>query len=247
MKKLAGFTLVEISIVLLVVGLLLSGLMSAYQNQVENNRIQETRQAMADIRDALYGFTLGHGHLPCPANPSLANHVAGAGQEARAASGDCAYENGVIPWSTLGTKELDAWGGRYTYRVTAYFADTSHASIGPSASCVPAADVAVSFAICSAGDIIIQNAAGSGGIPSSVAVIVSHGKNKRGAYTQNGGTRLAGAAGSELENANDDPKLVSQPFTYDNNLYSSTYYDDLVEWIPTSILIGKMATANRLP
>lgn len=247
MRKLAGFTLVEISIVLLIVGLMLSGLLSAYKNQVESNRIQETRQAMADIRDALFGFTLGHGHLPCPANPSVSNHLAGAGQEARAASGDCSYENGVIPWNTLGTKELDAWGGRYSYRVTSYFADTSHASIGPSASCVPAADMAVSFAICSAGDIIIQNAAGSGGIPSSVAVIISHGKNKRGAYTPDGGTRLPGAAGWELENANDDHTLVSQAFTYDKNSYSSEYYDDLVEWIPTAILIGKMATTNRLP
>src|SRR5471032_1633839 len=186
-----GFTLVELSIVLIIVGLMLSGMLSAYQSQTEANRIRETRHAMSEARDAIIGFALSNGHLPCSANPTLVNTAVGAGQEVRSgATGSCTYTDGVLPWATLGVKELDAWGKRYSYRVTGYFADTSNASIGPSATCAPAIDPAMSFAICSVGDITILPKSGAlGGIPAG-AVIVSHGKNLRGAYAHQGGARI---------------------------------------------------------
>lgn len=248
MKKQPGFTLVELSIVLLIAGLLLSGMLGAYQSQTEASRIRETRQAMREARDALIGFALSSGHLPCPANPALANSAATAGQEVRSgATGSCTYQDGVLPWATLGVKETDAWGKRYSYRVTGYFADASNTSIGPSATCTPAVDPAVSFAICSVGDITILPQAGAlGGIPS-VAVIVSHGKNLRGAYGPQGGTRLGGVTGDEQKNADDDASFVDHPFAHDADPLAAAYYDDLVEWVSPSILIGKMATVGRLP
>ncbi|MDR3411841.1 MAG: type II secretion system protein [Formivibrio sp.] len=248
MKKDLGFTLVEISIVLIIAGLMLSGMLGAYLSQIEANRIRETRQALHEVRDALIGFALSNGHLPCPANPALANTATLAGQEERSGvTGNCTYIDGVLPWATLGVKELDAWGKRYSYRVTSYFADTSNATIGPSATCIPAADPAVSFAICSVGDITILPQAGTlGGIPA-VAVIVSHGKNLRGAYGPSGGTRLGNLAGDELENANNDTSFVDHPFVHDADPLAENYFDDLVDWVSPSILIGKMAAASRLP
>lgn len=248
MKKQCGFTLVELSIVLLVAGLLLSGMLGAYQSQLEASRVRETRQAMREARDAIIGFALSTGHLPCPANPTLANTVATAGQEARSgAAGSCTYPDGALPWATLGLRELDAWGQRYSYRASGYFADTSNASIGPSSTCVPATDPAVSFAICSVGDLtILPQASALGGIPV-VAVIVSHGKNLRGAYGPQGGVRLGVPSGDELENADDDSRFVDHPFTHDADSHSAAYYDDLLDWVSPSILIGKMATSGRLP
>lgn len=243
-----GFTLIEISMALVIVGLLLTGMLGAYQIQIEASRIRETRQAMNEARDALIGFALVTGHLPCPANPVLANTAATAGQEVRSSvTGSCTYQNGVLPWATLGVKELDAWGKRYSYRATGYFADTSNTSIGPSSTCAPAIDPAVSFAICSAGDITILPQSGAlGGIPA-VAVIVSHGKNLRGAYDPRGGTRLGDLAGDEQENANDDALFVNHPFAHDADPFAAGYYDDLVEWVSPNILIGRMATTGKLP
>lgn len=247
MKRATGFTLVELSLALIIIGLVLSGMLGAYRNQLEANRIRETRQALADIREALFGFTLGHGHLPCPADPALASASPGAGVESRTAAGQCTREEGVLPWATLGLKELDAWGGRFSYRITDYFADTNHTTIGAGSSCAPAADLAISFAVCSSGDITILSQPGTLGVPTSVAVFVSHGKNLQGAYGPQGGTRSAGSTGAELENANEDTVFISQPFVNQINESSSVNYDDLVEWIPASLLIGKMVEAKRLP
>lgn len=250
MKKISGFTLVEVSVVLVIVALLLAGVMGAYRNQLEANRIRETRLALTDIRDAIFGFTIGSGHLPCPADPELAGSAAGAGQEARDAESKCAFSEGVVPWATLGVRELDAWGGRFSYRVTGDFADLDRLTIGDSATCAPAsetADIPVSFAVCSAGDLIILNRDGALGVPTSVAVIVSHGRNRVGSWGPQGGSRLAGATGPELENANQDPTFLSSPFAGAVETGSGVYYDDLVEWIPASLLVGKMAEARRLP
>lgn len=247
MKQVRGFTLIELAIVLIVAGLMLAGTMSAYRNQLEANRIRETRATLADIREAIYGFTLGHGHLPCPADPTLPDSANGAGIEARENNGACRHVDGVVPWATLGVKAFDAWGGRFSYRITAHFADTSHVTIGPASSCAPAGDIAVSFSVCSAGDITILSQPGMLGVPTSVAAIVSHGRNLLGAYGPHGGSRLAGTLGAELENANDDTVFVSQPFVNQSNESTSIVYDDLVEWIPASLLIGKMVEAKRLP
>ncbi len=250
MKKISGFTLVEISVALVIVALLLAGVIGAYQNQLQANRIRETRMTLADIRDAIFGFTIGSGHLPCPADPEPASSTSGAGQEARDAENKCTFIEGVVPWATLGVRELDAWGGRFSYRVTGDFADFDRLTIGDSATCTPApetADIPVSFAVCSAGDLIILSRDGALGVPTSVAVIVSHGRNRAGSWGPQGGSRLAGATGPELENANQDPTFLNGLFRDAGDAGSGVYYDDLVEWIPASLLVGKMAEAGRLP
>ena len=65
-----GFTLVELAIVLVIVALLTSGLLlgvSAQRNAAEN--IDAQRQ-LENIREALTGFALSRGRLPCPALPT---------------------------------------------------------------------------------------------------------------------------------------------------------------------------------
>jgi hypothetical protein len=68
-------------------------------------------------------------------------------------------------------------------------------------------------------------------------IVVSHGKNTLGAYMQSG-TQITGvvAGSDEEENANGDANFVS-----------STNIDDQLVWLPTSILMGRMLSAGRLP
>jgi type II secretory pathway pseudopilin PulG len=65
-----GFTLLELSVVVLVVTLLIGGLLVPLSTQVEQRNISDTQQRLAQIHDALIGFAIAHGRFPCPATVS---------------------------------------------------------------------------------------------------------------------------------------------------------------------------------
>ena len=123
-----GFTLVELTIVLIIIALLISGMMVPLSAQRDIQRIGGTQKQLAEIREALFGFAIINGRLPCPAtatDPADAKY----GVED---SGACAQE-GFLPWRSLGVEEIDAWGirrnsgadpfvGYFRYRVDAAFA-----------------------------------------------------------------------------------------------------------------------------
>ena len=62
-----GFTLVELTIVLIIIALLISGMMVPLSAQRDIQRIGGTQKQLAEIREALFGFAIINGRLPCPA------------------------------------------------------------------------------------------------------------------------------------------------------------------------------------
>lgn len=115
---------------LVIVALLLGGLLLPLSAQIELRNINDNRKAMAEIREALLGYAAVHGRLPCAAKPDLASQASGAGVEmTRGAGGPCdpSVLAGVLPWVTLGVSENDAWGRRYSYRVSSTFAQRAAA------------------------------------------------------------------------------------------------------------------------
>lgn len=258
----AGFTLIELAMVLFIVSLLIGGLMMPLSAQHEIRGRQETERALANIREALIGFAVVNGRLPCPAQASIASTTANAGVEAVTAAG-CACADttngvatigatvcddddngspsgvtGVLPWATLGLPETDAWNNRYTYRLTTRFGRLASGQTVFGA-CTPTTNpTTAAFALCSAGDMTVATASGGTTIASSVpAIVVSHGKNVLGAYLTTG-AQIAGAAGDELENADGNANTA---------FVSSTNIDDQLIWIPTNVLMSKMLAAGRLP
>lgn len=234
-----GFTLIEIAIVLVIVGLLLGGLLMPLAAQVDTRRVAETDAALEEIRDAIYGFAIANGRMPCPADPSVASSTAGAGDE-RTPPCNGASARGVVPWQTLGISETDAWGRRYTYRVTQTFADASPSS---ALGCATVGSAA-SFALCSTGNITVTNGAAS--IASNIpAIVVSHGKNGLGAWLSDG-TQLAGPSSTdEIENTDNDATFVSR--THSAAGSTSGEFDDLVAWVVPGILFNRMVAAKKLP
>ncbi|MBK7414183.1 MAG: type II secretion system protein [Dechloromonas sp.] len=222
-----GFTLVELTMVLIIVALLSTGLMfgvSAQRSAAEN---ADAQRQLESIREALLGFAIANGRLPCPAVPTLATGDINAGI---AATPPClnAAQYGVLPWATLGLPEADPWGSRYTYFVGSAF--TAVVPVGAQTS----------FTLDTNGTANVKaNSASTANIASDLpAIIVSHGSRPAGSY-QSTGTQLGGATGDELENADNNLTFVSH--------IPSDTFDDQVIWILPSILKSRMVAAGRLP
>jgi len=104
-----GFTLTELAIVLVIVALLIGGMLVPLSAQRDIQNHKETGRLLAEIREALLGFAVINGRLPCPAsetNPASANY----GIEDATACG----AEGFLPWKSLGVTEIDAWGSKRT-------------------------------------------------------------------------------------------------------------------------------------
>lgn len=119
-QRFQGFTLVELTIVLVIVGLLTGGLLLGIAAQRNAAETSEARRQLENIREALLGYAMANGRLPCPAPATLPNSDAGAGVAATPPC-DNAGQHGVLPWVTLGLPETDPWGNRFTYTVSSAF------------------------------------------------------------------------------------------------------------------------------
>ncbi len=218
-----GFTLVEMAIVLAIVAMLLGGLLPTISSQMEQQHRSETRKQLDEIQQALIGFAILNGRLPCPADPTIPTVAANAGVE-RLTCITAANANGVLPWATLGTRETDGWNRRFTYSIT------------------PAFGAPITLTTPSTLDVL--NASGGNSIASNMpAVIISHGQNGLGAYLPSG-TPLPKDPTHTDENDNNDILVPNTTFVYHE---STPNFDDLVIWISPNILFNRMVAAGKLP
>lgn len=228
-----GFTLVEIAIVLVIVGLILGGLMMPLSVQLEQRRVNDTQKTLDDAREALIGFALRNGYLPCPAISSsigLEDRAGGACRDGK--------RLGYLPWATLGLQKLDSWNHLLRYSVSPAFANST-----------------VNFNLRSLRDISIATRDTRGQLtPASmnndiVAVIMSHGKNGYGATSEQGVLQPAPELGNADERVNLAPSgraFISRPIN-DNSKVPGGEFDDLVIWLSPNILYNRMVLAQRLP
>ncbi|HWU34484.1 MAG TPA: type II secretion system protein [Methylovorus sp.] len=207
-KTSSGFSLVELSIVLVIVGLVLAGMLVPLSAQIDQKNYNETQRAMLEMRDGLIGYASSNGYLPCP-------DTTGDGAEERdAASGACLATEGNIPWAELGMGKQDAWGQNYQYRVTKEFANSTtrfNLSTAPSMTITDVSGVTLALRV--------------------PAVIVSKGKSG------------AGAGVSEQENSDKDDSFVSDV----PSAVAGNEFDDIVVWVPSTLLFNRMLAAGKLP
>lgn len=216
----SGFSLVEMAMVLTIVGLLMAGLLPTLSSQLEQQRRAETTRHLADIEQALSGFALINGRLPCPTteyNPGAALY----GVEDASCPSPTA--EGYLPWKTLGIPETDAWGSRrfntgdawigyWRYRVDRNFATSFTLTTNFSTDA-----------------LAIQDSNGTSLTTASerpVAIIFSTGPDT----TPNG------------ENA--DYESTNGLYQSDT---PNTSFDDITIWLSRPRLFNRMVVAGKLP
>lgn len=238
-----GFTLVEIAMVMLIIGLLLAGLVPTISSQMEQQQINETRKRLNEIKEALIGYAVINGRLPCPAFPDSSG-VEKFAMGGNASNGNCSgFYNGFVPAATLGLSDansagfaIDAWNNRIRYAVTqsnikAFTTSNGMSLTGFSALSpdllVCSTATGISGSSCAANTSLTAN-------PGVPVVIYSTGKN--GGYA---GTSTDEAANPNPNSADNDRTFVSHDPT--------PAFDDLMLWISSNILIGRMVAAGKLP
>lgn len=250
MNQSKGFSLIELAIAIFVITLLLGGLLVPLSTQVEQRQISDVRKYLEEIKEALIGFAVTNGRLPCPASSSS------AGIEDPSGGGACANSyNGFVPAVTLGLAVVDSqgfavdpWGNRIRYAVTAWKPATAPSCMAATPPFTTTGGMSAYFSCPLAPNLLVCSTANVVGFTSSScgpatnalttgvpAIIYSTGKN--GGY--------GGAALDEAANLNNDRVFVSRVPTPSS--VPNGEFDDIVTWLSPNVLLNRMVAAGRLP
>lgn len=225
--------------VLMIVGLLLGGMMIPLSAVMENRGISETKKTLEDAREALVGFAVINGRLPCPAS-SASNGTEKFVSGGSAATGGCAnFNNGYLPAATLGITPtdtsgfaVDAWGNRIRYAVTSWSSNAFTKTNGMKS--VGISTLAPDLLVCSTASANSTSCSVSNStLASGVPIIIFSTGAKSGAGTD------------ENENADNDKVFVSHSTT--SSSAANGAFDDLVIWLSPNVLINRLIQAGQLP
>ena len=244
-----GFTLVEMAVVLLIVAMLIGGGLSVVSTQIEAQKFKDTQKALEDAKESLLGYAASHSevaapsthpYLPCPDKTTAPGAgTANDGIEDRTPAGTCvvtigAEAEGNLPWVTLGINGTDAWGNRIRYRVTQVFANSQ-----------------TGIRLTNTGTLTVNTLNNLGvtvaAATSVPAVVLSHGPNAWGAISANGQAIPAPpiANVNETQNANADNTFVSNTPVIAGG--TGGEFDDIVGWLPASLIFNRMLQSGKLP
>lgn len=230
-----GFTLVELTIVLVIVGLLIGGLGTALVVQQDNAAIRETRQNLATLNDALIGFAVANGRLPRPATSGT------NGQEMASCASEAAC-TGFIPWQTLGITKTDSWNRLIRYSVTPAFASATPFTLTTVATKkLQTRDTAGTLVY------LVGNAAACDATTNLCAPAVFFSSGKRNHAWLEDGTEITDSSATnddEETNAAGTELFVSRTFSSGGG---GGEFDDIVSWLPITVLYNRMIAAGKLP
>jgi len=235
-----GFTLIELAIAIFIIALLLGAILVPLATQVEERQIAETQKKQDEIKEALIGFAVANGYLPCPA-VSATN-----GQEGTRAAGVCAPRTGYLPWEALGVAKLDGWGQIYRYSVTPAFTNNTTTP-------TPV------FTLTTSGDILVNTRDSTGALSSLasatsvLAIVISHGRNGYGGVDRNNTAHFLPSTWSatnfpdEISNTTGTTTFASRPKQQEGGTGAGGEFDDVVTWLPRFLLVNRMVAAGKLP
>ena len=207
--------------------------------QLEGRANTETARQLDEIHEALIGFAITKGYLPCPAK-STSDGTEDRDSSTEKCSGG--KRHGLLPWVTLGLKPNDSWGHLFQYSVTPAF---SHGKSADRFTTTSSPSITIKTRD-STGNL--ANLSNVDGIP---VVVLSTGKNGYWSWTIDQSTQ-----GTDSITANDDEDTNAAPVSDGKTFISRApnntntgigEFDDLVIWISPNILFNRMIAAGKLP
>jgi prepilin-type N-terminal cleavage/methylation domain-containing protein len=194
MRRSAGFSLVELAVVLVIMSLVLTMGLGALNAQMLMGNQSITKKRQEIIKDALISYLGAQKRLPC-AEDSSSGGVTGLEE--------CPNTFGTVPFVTLGISRetaTDGTGNLFTYAV-------SSQSPAPNCATTPTAidwKQTPCFGEGKSGGFVVND--GTFATPTqltnqAIAVVVSHGSNGLGAYAVQGTRNANPATCEEGQNA----------------------------------------------
>ncbi|MBF0426463.1 MAG: type II secretion system protein [Magnetococcales bacterium] len=124
----AGFSLIELSIAMVIVGILIAIGFSLVPNYLQSAKYTAARAQMKEIQAAIEGFAIANNRLPCPSltvvtattygQEAVGNTTANICDVQHDRVGTAAYDTGDLPYRTLGlATNRDPWGRPIKYAV----------------------------------------------------------------------------------------------------------------------------------
>lgn len=241
-----GFTLIEMAMVMLIIGMLLSGLFVALGDSANNRNRITANAELEGIKEALFGYAQTVGRLPCPA---VLNSV---GVEAPNGGGVCTSANGFVPAATLGIQGavdsngllVDPWGNPYRYSVAILTPSPRSFTTVAGLKLVfstPGALVPGGGFICIAGAVSCGAPVFANTVPALVySMGADYGYYSSAIQLENASTAVTGAAPHRLAT---DNNFVNGGYATDG----VNAFDDILVWLAPNILFSRMIAAGKLP
>jgi prepilin-type N-terminal cleavage/methylation domain-containing protein len=249
-----GFTLIEIAIVLVVVGLIASTGLTFAGGRIDANNLALTKQRLAEVERALLGFVIVNGCLPCPADPADATSATAGTQLPNVtlcSATVCTRATGAVPWITLGLPEetsLDGWDRRFTYAIPDLFHNPP--ACPPTQSLIRCDNTLP--VVPDASELVIEDTAGTiiaGGTTAAPVgnknfayAIVSHGSDGSFGFSQTGAQladRYQQATGANGIGQHENGNITDRVFATGNvnGTNGVAHYDDIVVYRSAAALV----------
>lgn len=245
MKQKTAFSLLELSVVLVVISIIVAGILSASTVSVRNAKVNVTKDRLEAIYKALGVFVQKNYRLPCPAALRIAKGGLGYGSSVGSA-GACADNQiyqadqqnsilyGMVPVAALGLSSdmaEDGFGNKIIYVVNKNFtaADYPSTALNSYFSSYEEVDPVTTI-----GAI---EAASESSIDGNAFVLISHGANGYGAFAANLATQSTTTSSDVYEQQNyiSTVNTATTPYTADFGLIGA--FTDSVKMVysnPTS-------------
>jgi prepilin-type N-terminal cleavage/methylation domain-containing protein len=224
----SGFTLVELSIVIIIVSLLMASGLAVGTSMVQQANYIDTKKKLSQIRKSLHDYYIVNGHLPCAARIDLLPSDANFGRAVDCSAGISGTERygsplvriGMVPSRTLGLTDRaasDAYGNRIYYAVTEGLTDAGN------------------FSTSTGGITVRDGSSMTGNTVSDVAayMLISPGADRKGAYAYSNAGESNPCATGNLDSQNCDlGDEIFRDASYNSGDVAAKFFDDIVDWAP---------------
>ncbi len=247
MRESRGFTLVEVAILVVIVGLISVGGLTIVGAIFDSRRSQTTGERLDLIEQALQSYVEEFSCLPCPTDGSLSstgadNNFGRSFDTGGLVGGNCTATacrliDAVVPWRTLGLSEefaTDGWGDRIRYYVGVGTPCTAAAGLQDTAGMDRCGTTYPT------GNVTVNDNDSATTITNAAYVLVSSGPDKSLALTSSTGVTTndiygqTGGGGGQDENSDDDAVFAFGDF---RSLSGVAHFDDIVRFKSAEIMV----------